>query len=234
MNHKLAIIHTTPVTIEPLKALAAEILPGWQMVNFVDDSILPQLRDNGGDVSQVTPRLCAYAKFSQEAGADIILEACSSVGEAVAEMRRQVSIPVVRIDDAMAEDAVRRGSRIGVAATVPMTLNPTVRLLHRKAAEIGRQVEVRTLLAEAAYARLLAGDRQGHDEILAAQLRDLTETVDVVVLAQASMARVVESRVGNCGTVASPLPASEQGRYLTSPRGAMLQVKATAEALATA
>lgn len=223
MNHKLAIIHTTPVTVDSLKALAAEILPGWQVVNFVDDSILPQLRDNGGDVSAVTPRLCAYARFSQEVGADIILEACSSVGEAVAEMRQQVTIPIVRIDDAMAEDAVRRGQRIGVAATVPMTLNPTTRLLRQKAAAIGRQVEVQSLLAEDAYRKLLAGDHLGHDDTLAAGLIELGRSADLVVLAQASMARV-----------AAMLPIAEQGRYLTSPRGAMLQVKALAEKLAAA
>ena len=45
---KLAIIHTTAVTIEPLGALAAEMLPGWQVINFLDDSILPQLRESGG------------------------------------------------------------------------------------------------------------------------------------------------------------------------------------------
>lgn len=223
MNRKIAIIHTTPVTVDSLKALSAEFLPGWQAVNFVDDSILPQLRDNGGDVAAVTPRLCAYATFAEEVGADIILEACSSVGEAVAAMRERVTVPIVRIDDAMAEEAVRRGTRIGVAATVPMTLNPTARLLRQKAAEVGREVEVETLLAESAYAKLLAGDRQGHDETLAAELTKLAAGVDVVVLAQASMARVVET-----------LPAAQQAHYLTSPRGAMRQAAALAGALAEA
>ncbi len=223
MNRKLAIIHTTPVTVDPLRALSAEVLPGWQVVNFVDDSILPQLRENGGDVSAVTPRLRAYAMFAEEVGAGIILEACSSVGEAVAEMRQGVRAPVVRIDDAMAEDAVRRGARIGVAATVPMTLNPTVRLLRQKAGEAGQEVEIETLLAEAAYAKLLAGDRAGHDEALAAGLVELADRVDVVVLAQASMARVVET-----------LPAAQQPRYLTSPRPAMAQVARLAQTTAAA
>lgn len=223
MNRKLAIIHTTTVTADSFKALSAEYLPGWQVVNFVDDSILPQLRENGGDVAAVTPRLCAYATFAEEVGADMILEACSSVGEAVAAMRERVTIPVVRIDDAMAEEAVRRGRRIGVAATVPMTLNPTARLLRQKAAEAGREVELETLLAESAYAKLLAGDRQGHDETLAAELTKLAATVDVVVLAQASMARVVET-----------MPTAEQARYLTSPREAMRQVAAVAGALTEA
>ncbi len=128
----MAIIHTTAATVEPLKSLASEILPGAHVVNFVDDSILPQLRDNGGDVEQVAPRLLHYASFAEEVGADVILSACSSVGEVVERMRARVRAPVVRIDEAMAEAAVRRGETIGVAATLATTLAPTQRLVPPK------------------------------------------------------------------------------------------------------
>src|SRR5262245_21433159 len=115
---KLAIIHTTPVTVDTLKSLAGELLPGYQVINFVGDSILPQLAENGGKVDEVQDRLLAYAHFAEQQGADVILEACSSVGELVAKMRDEVSIPVVRIDDAMTEAAVQKGKRIGIAATL--------------------------------------------------------------------------------------------------------------------
>ena len=115
---RLAIIHTTPATIDTLKALATELLPGAEVINFVDDSILPELGRNGGDLSAVVERLIAYARFAEQAGATIILEACSSVGELVTQMQAAVNVPVVRIDSAMAETAVKRGPRIGVAATL--------------------------------------------------------------------------------------------------------------------
>ena len=130
---KLAIIHTTPATVDPMKALAAEMLPGSELVNFVDDSILPQLGQNGGNLADVEERLVHYARFAEQVGAHVILEACSSVGEVVAKMQSAVSIPIVRIDEAMAERAVQRGKRLGVAATLPTTLQPTARLLQAKA-----------------------------------------------------------------------------------------------------
>ena len=77
---KIAILYTTPVTVEPLRALAAELLPGVQVVNFVDDSILPQLVETSG-LRAVEPRLVQYAPFAEEVGAEAILSACSSVGE---------------------------------------------------------------------------------------------------------------------------------------------------------
>lgn len=210
----IAIIHTTPVTVEPLKALANEMLPGAEVINFVDDSILPQLRANGGDVQAVTERLLHYARFAEEVGADVILNACSSVGGVVAQMQQQVNIPIVRIDEAMAEAAVQRGTRIGVAATLATTLNPTMQLVQAKADAAGVAVELVPMLADSAYQKLLAGDKAGHDAALAAALTELAASVDVVVLAQASMARVV-------GT----LPPQHQRKCLASPPLGMARVK---------
>lgn len=212
---RLAIIHTTAATVEPLKALAAEIVPGVEVVNFVDDSILPQLRENGDDVSQVEDRLLHYAIFAEQVGADAILSACSSVGEVAAQMRERVRVPVVRIDDAMAEEAVTRGDIIGVAATLATTLNPTQRLIRAKASAQARAVEIKTQVVDAAYQRLMAGDPAGHDALLAEALEALAAETDVVVLAQASMARAVER-----------LPEDLRGQFLTSPRLAMERVKA--------
>lgn len=215
---KLAIIHTTPVTVEALKALATELMPEVSVVNFVDDSILTQLAENGGDINAVASRLIHYARFAEEVGSDVILSACSSVGEVVARMQADVTIPVVRIDEAMAEQAVRRGQRIGVAATLVTTLKPTLELLRQKAAASGRTIQVESRLVSTAYQKLLAGDREGHDTILAEALTDLAQSVDVVVLAQASMARVIPR-----------LQDDLQGRFLTSPRLGMEQVKLVME-----
>ncbi len=217
---KLAIIHTTPATLDSMKALAAEILPDCNLINFVDDSILPQLGENGGNLSQVEERLVHYARFAEQVGADVILEACSSVGEVVAEMQSAVSIPIVRIDESMAEQAVQRGEKVGVAATLSTTLQPTARLLRVKAQAAGRQVEIYPLLIEGAYQKLMAGDREGHDNLLVEKLKDLARTMDVVVLAQASMARVLPR-----------LSLMEQNKILVSPRLAMERVKAVIDSL---
>ena len=211
---KLAIIHTTSATVDSMKALATEILPGFELVNFVDDSILPQLGQNGGNLTEVEERLIHYARFAEQVGANVILEACSSVGEVVAKMQSAVSIPIVRIDEGMAEQAVQRGEHLGVAATLPTTLEPTTRLLRAKADRAGRQVEITPLLIEGAYQKLIAGDRQGHDNLLVEKLQELARTVDVVVLAQASMARVLPR-----------LSVANQDKILVSPRLAMEAVK---------
>ncbi len=211
---RLAIIHTTTATVEMFKALASELMPEVEVINFVDDSILPQLARNGGDIDAVCHRLVKYAQFAYEVGADVILEACSSVGEIVSDMQQEAPIPVIRIDKAMAEVAVNRGNKIGVAATLPTTLNPTTRLVLAQARASGAQVSVQPLLVQGAYNKLMAGDKDGHDNLVAQALTELAATCDVVVLAQASMARVLDR-----------LPEEQRGRFLTSPRLAMERVK---------
>jgi Asp/Glu/hydantoin racemase len=211
---KLAIIHTTAATVEPLKTLAQEVIDGCEVTNLVDDSILPQLARNGGDLAEVEGRWLGYARVAEEVGAEVVLSACSSVGELVEKARQELSIPVLRIDEAMAEEAVRLGSRIGVAATLSTTLESTVRLLQKKASQAGKQVEFRSVLVGEAYQRLMAGDKEGHDEILSASLRDLSASTDVVVLAQASMARVL-----------GRIPEQDREKFLSSPRLGMERVK---------
>ncbi|MFC4599522.1 aspartate/glutamate racemase family protein [Cohnella hongkongensis] len=209
----LAIIHTTAVTVEPLAALARETMPGIRILHFVDDSILPRLAENGGDAGEFGERLCAYAGFAERQGADCILSACSSVGEAAADMQSRVAVPVVRIDEPMARLAVRRGPRIGVAATLNTTLRPTMRLLAGTAEQAGLSPQLTPVLCEAAYRKLAAGDKAGHDRELASALLKLAETSDAVVLAQASMARVVAG-----------LPEAVRDLFLSSPGPAMDRV----------
>lgn len=215
---KFAIIHTTPVTVKLLQVLAEEILPGWEVLDFVDETVLPQLASNGGKLEDVLERLVRCAVLAENAGAAGILNACSSVGEAVSTIAKSVSIPVVRIDEPMAEEAVRRGVRIGVAATVATTLNPTQRLIQEKADWAGKEVNLKPVLASAAYQMLISGDKEGHDRVLTAALDDLAQEVDVVVLAQASMVRVL-----------SGLSESQRVKFLSSPRSGMEKLKSVLE-----
>lgn len=220
MTTKLAIIHTTPVTVDSLKALAGELLPGVPVMNWVDDSILPQLAVNGGNIDEIEDRFRQYALIAEQAGASCILSACSSIGELVARVQPHLQIPIIRIDDAMAEYAVSSAQAIGVAATLETTLQPTQRLISGKAGLAGKEVAIEAVVAKSAYQKLLAGDKDGHDEELAAVLRNLAAKTDVVVLAQASMARVI-----------SQFTPEEQTKFLSSPRLGMLRVKQVIEQL---
>jgi len=181
------IIHTSSVSVADLNRLFAEMAPGVTVRNIVDDSLLPEVLANGGVTPAVAKRLCQYAIQAEAAGASLIFNQCSSVGEVADMAAKMVKVPLVKVDERMAETACRTGSRIGVVATLPTTMGPTVRLIKRTAEKLGTKVTVTEELSAGAFEKLIAGDRKAHNEMVIASIRKLSEKVDVVVCAQGSM-----------------------------------------------
>jgi len=93
----------------------------------------------------------------------------------------------------MADKAVQAGKKIGVVATLSTTLEPTADLVRRRAALANKNIELVSRLCEGAFDALMSGDAAKHDKLVADALIDLSSKVDVIVLAQASMARVVNT-----------------------------------------
>lgn len=193
MARTLALLHTTPVTVGSMKELAAKQLPGVRVINLLDDSLLQDVIAAGGVTPAVEERMKAYVDQAKVAGAEGILCCCSSVGEVAERLRGGSELPILRIDEPMAEEAVRTGSRIGVIATVKTTLEPTANLIRRKGQELGKNVTVEPVLVEGAFEALNSGRGDEHDRLVLAALQSLLDRSDVVVLAQASMARLLGS-----------------------------------------
>jgi hypothetical protein len=107
----------------------------------------------------------------------------------------------------MADYAINIGTRIGVAATLETTLEPTKRLLISRASFASKNIQIDDRLCDGAFDALQEGDNIKHDEIVSKAIKDLAQNNDVVVLAQASMARTVES-----------LPENLREKVLSSPR----------------
>ncbi|MCJ7544736.1 MAG: aspartate/glutamate racemase family protein [Phycisphaerae bacterium] len=208
MSRQVALIHTSAMMVPPFKALAEEMLAGVGVFHVVDESLLRDIIRDGRLLPPTARRLVGHVIAAAEAGADAVMVTCSSVGAAVELSRALVTVPVLRVDEPMAAKAVASGERIGVVATLPSTLAPTAELIRRLAREAGKKVQVTDRLCEGAFAAILAGDTATHDAKVAAALGELSRACDLIVLAQASMARVAEA-----------LPAAQRRvPILSSPR----------------
>lgn len=206
---RVAVLHTSFVfvTVEPaINDLLAELLPDAEVLHFVDSDVLAQVGREGGISDASTSRMVHLAQAAEAAGADIIFNACSSLGPTMDVARGVVSTPIVKIDDAMALEAATTGRNIGVLATVPTTLGPTSDLISAKAAENGRDVTIHQRLTEGAFKVLMDGDRETHDSMVSSEAAELAKDVDVIVLAQASMARLAPRLAAETGlpVLASP------------------------------
>jgi Asp/Glu/hydantoin racemase len=220
---KVVMIHTVEGNIKVFGDLVQEIAPDLPAEHVVDESLLGDTIAAGTLTDAVRQRFRERAEAARRDGADVILLTCSSVGPSADGLGDELGVTVLRVDEAMAERAVELGPKVGVAATLPTTLGPTADLIQRAAASSGRTVQVTTRLAEGAFDALRGGDGARHDALVQAALQELATSVDVIVLAQASMARAVGG--------ASSLSAGERTvPILTSPR---LGVERLAEVVGT-
>lgn len=189
----LGLIHTSASLVPVFADLCNKYLPGVKTFNIVDDSLIKNTIACGELTPATSRRVVNYAGSAQEAGADFILFTCSSIGPAVEMAASLTKVPVLRVDQPMADKAVQMGGKIGVIATLSTTLEPTTDLVKRRAAAAGKEIEIVSRLCEGAFDALMSGDAATHDKLVADALKDLSKEVDVIVLAQASMARVVDS-----------------------------------------
>ncbi|WP_256756942.1 aspartate/glutamate racemase family protein [Cohnella sp. WQ 127256] len=186
-------IYTGQGLADPLKAVFKEQLPNVRLVNIIDDSLIGDVVRAGHVPPGVARRLVQYYHHGEELGADVILNTCSSVGEVVDSASSLIGVPIVKIDQAMAAKAAAEYSTIAVLATLPSTLDPTMRLISKEATLLGKEIKLIQGLAVGAFDSLVGGKPEEHDRILLETAKRISEEADVLVLAQGSMARMAQS-----------------------------------------
>lgn len=214
-EQKIAAIYTGAALVKPLSDLLRQELPGVKVMNILDDSLIAETIEHGRPTPAVKRRLLAYYGAAFDAGARLILNTCSSIGEVVYSARDFFPIPIVRIDDAMAREAVQKTDRIGVLATLPTTLGPTLRLVEKWAAAEGKTVTTVSGLAEGAFDAITRGDAETHDRLIAETAEKIAPACEYILLAQATMARMEER-----------LRRATGRTVLSSPRSGIAMVKA--------
>jgi Asp/Glu/hydantoin racemase len=208
MAAKLALVHTSP-TLAPLFAgLCATWAPQVNIAHLVDETLIKNTIAAGRLEKLTLRRTIGLIGSAVDSGADAVLVTCSSIGPGVEIAATLFEQPVLRVDLAMAEAAVQQGRRIGVVATLPTTLAPTRDLVRRSAEAAGREVELVDCLCDGAFEALMAGDAATHDRIVSEALTTRLDGVDVIVLAQASIARVLEGLPE--GAVPAPVLSSPE------------------------
>ena len=183
-------VHTAMALVEPLTKTFAELLPEVNVNHIADSSLIKEVIANNQVTPAVRRRLLAYYNAAADAGADVVFNTCSSVGDVADYGNTYCRIPVFRIDQPMAAEAVANYNSIGVISTLPTTLDPTCRLLKNEARKAGREVMLVEGLADGAFAAGQSGDGETHDRLMAEAAQRIANDVDMFVLAQGSMARM--------------------------------------------
>lgn len=204
---KVFAVHTALAMVEPVTGLFREHLPEVKLNHIVDDSLIQEVIENNMVTPAVARRLLSCYHMAEDAGADIIFNTCSSIGDIAQSARKMVGIPILKIDDPMVMEAVKMARKIAVLATLPTTLAPTVRLLKTMAIEQKHDIEIVEGLAEGAFAAMMSGDRETHDKLIIKASENVASKAELIVLAQGSMGRMQQKleEITGIPVLSSPL-----------------------------
>ncbi len=199
MKIGLVYTSTTPELIELVNREVRSQLGGdAELLHYEDPSILSEIREHGYVTTAPASRLISMFMQAAQDGADAILNICSSVGEVAdcaQDAARYIGVPIVRIDEEMCRDAVRRGRRIGVMATLPTTLEPTKNTVKRVAREMNREITIVDSLVDGAFGL----DQDQFRALLLNNAEQIKDRIDILLLCQGSMAyceKYLEEKIG--------------------------------------
>jgi len=209
MPKRIALIHATPLAIEPIAASFRALWPEARTTNLLEDSLSQDLAAAGALTPAMFQRFGVLATYAERCGADAILFTCSAFGPCIETARRLVAIPVLKPNEAMIDEALAAGRRLALIATFAPSLPSMQAEFEAAAAVRGMKLDLSTHAVADAMPALARGDGETHDRLITESAAKLGP-VDAIVLAQFSMARA-EAAVTKV----------TRSRVLTSPKSAV-------------
>lgn len=217
---RIALIHATPLAVQPVAEAFKQLWPQARLVNLLDDSLPGDLAQAGALDDTMITRFIGLAQYVKTHGAQGILFTCSAFGPAIDLARQAVGLPVLKPNEAMFEEALDICAQLGGARRIgllttfaPAGLSMREELLSAVRLR-GLDVQISDACADGAMAILNAGDAATHDRMVVDSAAALA-ACDVVVLGQFSMARAQQAVADVLG---KPV--------LTSPQSAVRRLKA--------
>jgi hypothetical protein len=211
---RIACLHTIESNIEPFEAAVGEL--GFRSLSLrheVRDDLLAAVGRAGSFNAAITAETVAVLR-ALAADSDGVLLTCSTLGPAVVPAQKVCRVPVIRVDQGLAREAVKHGGQVVVLCTAPTTLVSTQDLFEAEARATGAAIEVRRIpdawddFKASRLERYYARTAEAAD-------RAFREGVKTVVLAQVSMAAAA--------------PLCREGRPLVSPVTGLKSVIAAVE-----
>lgn len=186
----IGLIHTTMNSIAPINDAFHAIDPDVQLMNFVNEGVMPELRSKGA-TSRIKREILQLAWDAEEAGADGILMNCSLMSPCASDLAKCVDVPLIGADIAMLEYVTEHAQRVGVISTVAKAGPTTKRLLEELAASKGKAMDISVTVVSEAFEALNHGDVKKHNELVQQAALVYDGKVDMIVFSQMSMVRAL-------------------------------------------
>jgi Asp/Glu/hydantoin racemase len=201
---RIALIHALRHSAAPIEAAFARSWPEARLMTLMDDSLSADLARAGTMPANMTDRFLTLARYAAGTGADGILFTCSAFGPCIEACQAALApLPVLKPNEAMIEEAVAHGPRIGLLATFA----PSLETLPAEFTAARADAVISTALAQGALVALDRGEAAEHDRLAAAAAGSLADC-DVIALGQFSLARAAAAVAAATGKTVLTTPDS--------------------------
>ncbi|MEH3086059.1 MAG: aspartate/glutamate racemase family protein [Xylophilus ampelinus] len=194
---RIALIHATPLAMEPVRKAFKQLWPEAVRMDLLDDSLSPDLSAAGWIDEALTERFIALARYAVQSGAVGILFTCSAFGPAIEAAGASAGVPTLKPNEAMFEEALDvcaglgRPGRIGMISTFAASVASMRHELEAIAGKRGIDFTLHVECPAGALEALSQGRPADHDAQVLAAAREL-RGCDIVMLGQFSTAHMRE------------------------------------------
>ncbi|WP_375459714.1 aspartate/glutamate racemase family protein [uncultured Enterovirga sp.] len=192
MACRIILLHATPVAMQPIQSAFAERWAEAETINLLDDGLSIDRARESTLTEEMIDRFVAFGLYGYRMGADGILVTCSAFGPAIDRLAAAVPIPVLKPNEAMFEEAIARGRRIGMLATFGPSVQTMTDEFEDFVAREKQPARLTTILVDDAIDRIKSGDVETHNRLVAARAPELADQ-DAVMLAHFSTSRAREA-----------------------------------------
>ncbi len=210
---RIALVHATPVAMEPVREAFIAGWPEAEIINLLDDSLSADRARTTELTPALTERIFALADHARRAGAEGVLFTCSAFGAAIDAAARRLDVPVLKPNEAMFRRALAIGPNVAMIASFRPAVAGMEAEFREMAAEVVPGARLTTLLVEPALAALRAGDAETHNRLIVKAAASLSG-YDAILLAHFST-----SRAAAASRAVTGIP------ILTSPEAAVARMR---------
>ena len=187
---KVALVYTgtTPeLKRDVVREIKTQLGERVEFLTYEVPEVLDAIKSKGYVTAPPAAKLITTYMKAVEAGADAIMNICSTTADIAYSMRgtsAYIGVPIIIVNEEMCREAIRTGTRIGIMATFQVSINPTKKIIERVSREMGKHVETVEVVVEGGYGM----EQEQFKTLMAAKAKEIIDRVDVIIFTQGSMA----------------------------------------------
>ena len=217
VRRRIFLVHPYYPTMAPIDAAFKSGWPEAQIVNLLDESLYADVPQDGTLSPLLYERVATLLHHCVSSGADGIVFTGTTFGPAIEAVRPHIGVPLLRAEEAMAEQAVGMGEDVLLVCSDKRAM-PVIRgSLEAAAVRQGVTRPISELWVSGAKDALAAGGLEAHDRLIAREV-EAANHQGVIVIGQISM-------VGAC----TYLPPDIMRRTVTSLNAAVARMRGLVE-----